>query len=447
MGASTRRLAVIAALVAPAALLGACIPTLGDPTVSLPYTEDFSGECLWPEDGEPGFVAECEEGAYEILVRSEDAPGGSAVTLAEATPSLAIEARADVARDPSENGFIYGVSCVHDSDAARGYEFVLDGRGNWAIMRANGEDEPLELLREGRLPNASPGPRRLRGLCAAAGNDATILGLEIDGEPAAAAIDERGYRTFDSIALTVWLSADHERGALVRFDDVLAGVPAADEIEEAQADAAILFEDTFWNPASGWATGAGDVSQLAYERGRYRVVAKGPDPAWSLIPIEPATDALVVEAEAEHARGPAEIAYGVVCYAERDDEDGYIFAVSPSGGYAIFRETHDDIHVITDGTGDFNGVGRALHVRAECVGGEEETELGSSSTTKRSRRPRTATECAASGSSASTWTAREAEARSSSTTSASSAPTEGRGRRGSSSRGHIPEEHVPGALA
>ena len=364
-----RRAGTAVAALAAAVLVTGCAAT--DSSVELPYTDDFAGDCRWPEET-GGLVSDCADGGYRLVVEdATDAEGGSALLLEEATSSVAVEARGEVVKRSSggdDDYLAYGVSCVIDREGTSGYTFVVTERGEWAILRSRGKDQP-DILREGMTESGGPGSHTVGGMCVDAGGGRTLLALEVDGDTVATLEDEGGHTRFEGFALTV---TSTRAGAEVRFDDVRASVPSPREIEAAEDAERIIIDDDFGDAGSGWPTESDEDVSLSYDDGGYRVLAKTSTPSWTFAPVHASVGALAVETRVAYAGGPPTVGYGLLCYGSRDD-DGYVFTVSPSGGYAIFRETPDDVRVVADGASDFGGDADALGLRAARVPGKGRT--------------------------------------------------------------------------
>lgn len=113
-------------------------------------------------------------------------------------------------------------------------------------------------------------------------------------------------------------------------------------------DQALLFEDDFEDPLSGWGEDQRDEFERGYERGEYFFELSKPD--WFIWAYPGKTfDDVNVEADAYLASGSQESHFGLICRHE-DWKNFYYFAISADGYYAIFRRQDGaDLEVLTAG--------------------------------------------------------------------------------------------------
>jgi hypothetical protein len=375
-----KRLLPLVALAA-AALVVATGCSLGGSS-ALPYEDDFSGDCGWPQKETSVVSAGCADGEYHVRVKQER---NQVVSLGfgQHVDALRFETEASLEDGPSgPNDFVgYGVGCWTGDETTEeggpdgpGYFFVVAPDGSYAIGRDPGHSREQELL-VGRSAGAlelRPGVNRIAGDCVL-GDEGTTLVLRLNGDEVAVAKDPRGKEDFAWIGFVVATSAGD---AEVRFDDIDARELSEDDARAAAARTPTPEEsptglpvvDDFSDPSTGWATGEDELVSLAYADGAYRMRLKKSSPQWSLAPVDPSVEGLSVAATGTKVTGAEATELGVVCYAS--EEEGYIFAVNPSGGWEILKETPDDVVPLKSGAVNraFGGVGTPISVEAQCSG-------------------------------------------------------------------------------
>ena len=100
---------------------------------------------------------------------------------------------------------------------------------------------------------------------------------------------------------------------------------------------AVLFEDDFESPASGWESGEYDTGSVGYQHGVYVITALGnSDTMWGK--ANRSFDDVVIKVDATQvSAGPEnDNDYGVIC-REQGNGDGYHLLISGDGYYAIAR--------------------------------------------------------------------------------------------------------------
>jgi hypothetical protein len=354
-----------------AVILAASCSPVDDGSVGLPYSDEFDGDCAWADEDDGGLTVGCDDGVYRLTVTEPEPEfDGSTMRLADETESLAVEATMEIGDEAAASGdFTFGITCLADVDPERGYAFLAAPNGDWAILRTT-EGERIMVLRQGALPQGRT-PERMRGVCAAAGDGATVLTLELDGERVAALEHERGHRRFAGFGLRL---ISERPGPELIVDRIRAAVPDAAEVAAARDASATLVEEDFSSGAASWATLDDETVSLAAVDGAYRFRTKTAKPQWSLVDARPGGTAIAVESDAILQTGGATTAYGVVCYGERDDE-GYNLAVSYDGRYSLIRERRGELETIEEGDAELPGGGLPLRLRAACATERERTRL------------------------------------------------------------------------
>jgi hypothetical protein len=112
--------------------------------------------------------------------------------------------------------------------------------------------------------------------------------------------------------------------------------------EASTKSGAVLFQDDFSNPASGWVVRKTDYGEFAYLDGEFRVLLNKPDfNTYSILPERKFGD-VSVEVDARLANGPSTGVFGIICRAEANEgtaSKAYIFAIRTDGLYAILKRT------------------------------------------------------------------------------------------------------------
>jgi len=96
---------------------------------------------------------------------------------------------------------------------------------------------------------------------------------------------------------------------------------------------ALLFQDGFDDPGSGWDRVQDSQGQTDYENGRYRILVNAENADfWSNPGLE--FSDVVIEVDAEKAAGPDDNDFGVLCRYQ-DLENFYFLIISSDGYYGI----------------------------------------------------------------------------------------------------------------
>jgi serine/threonine-protein kinase len=133
---------------------------------------------------------------------------------------------------------------------------------------------------------------------------------------------------------------------------------------------AVLFEDDFADPSTGWDRVSDSTGGTDYQDGAYRIwLEKAQQDRWAN-PGESFTD-VRVDVDATKAGGPDNNDFGLIC-RYRDSDNFYAFWISSDGYYGIVRYLDGDFQVLgADSMQPHNVIaqGEATnHLRAECVG-------------------------------------------------------------------------------
>jgi hypothetical protein len=160
------------------------------------------------------------------------------------------------------------------------------------------------------------------------------------------------------------------RGTLVLVvASILAGC------SQDSAPAGLPLEDDFSSSACDWSTDEDKFASFSCAEDGYRILIKDSavNPQFSRLFFATGPATLRVEASAAYAGGPEFSLYGVGCWAS--PEQGYVFAVSPGGGWVILRwnDAATPSHTVLA-----ESDGEAIHgfseegpnrIRGECIAG------------------------------------------------------------------------------
>jgi hypothetical protein len=278
-------------------------------------------------------------------------------------PALVVEADAII---PDQSGVAGGIGCWGQSEeVVRGYVFVVDARGWWAILRRDEEESPsVTTLAEGETDRVVGGEEtRLRGACVG-GDGLTSVAMFIDDYLMAAVEDEDPVRSFGHFG---FFAVTGDTGGDVRFDDFAASEPSLEDARAVRAavggSSMLPIEDDLSDPASGWTRDESAAS--SFRDGSYRVATKTSTAWGSSRFFAPAQDAVELEVDVRVRSGPDVLSFGLSCRTA--EAHGYTVAITQGGDYAIFRELGSEQALVSGGQ-DPAAAGGALRLRMACVG-------------------------------------------------------------------------------
>jgi hypothetical protein len=333
-------------------------------TQTVLFADDFSDECKWAEvDDETASLA-CADGSYRIATSDRGGPATSWNRSPSDVSALAVEADVIIA---DQSGVVGGIGCWGQSEeVVRGYVFVVDVSGSWAILRRDDEESPnVTSLAEGETDRVVAGEQtRLRGACVG-GDGSTSVAMFIDDYLIAAVEDEDPVRSFGHFGF--FAATGDIGGEGVRFDDFAASEPSLEDaraVRAAVGGAGMLpLEDDFSDPASGWTRD--ESAESSFRDGSYRV-ATTTSTAWgSSRFFAPAHDAVELEVDVRVRSGPDVLSFGLSCRTA--EGHGYTVAITQGGDYAIFRELGSQQELVSSGQ-DPAAAGGALRLGMACVG-------------------------------------------------------------------------------
>jgi hypothetical protein len=144
--------------------------------------------------------------------------------------------------------------------------------------------------------------------------------------------------------------------------------------EDVPDPGALLYEESFDDPDSGWSTFDGDGTAVGYEDGGYRatinrteyMVWGDPEPALDLADF-------LVEVDVRQVEGPLDNNFGLlVRYVEDDDQYSYYwFQISGDGYYSVDLRWEDEWITLVGweaSTAIYTGLGVTNRIRVVCSG-------------------------------------------------------------------------------
>jgi hypothetical protein len=144
--------------------------------------------------------------------------------------------------------------------------------------------------------------------------------------------------------------------------------------EASTKSGAVLFQDDFSDPASGWVTRKTDYGEFGYLEGELRVLLNKADfNTYAILPAHKFSD-MSVEVDARLAAGPPDGVFGIICRAQANEDTtskAYVFAIRSDGVYAILKRTSPtfwDALVSGKQSGAIKTGKAGNRLRADCSG-------------------------------------------------------------------------------
>jgi hypothetical protein len=142
------------------------------------------------------------------------------------------------------------------------------------------------------------------------------------------------------------------------------------------SDPAILLQDDFSQPTSGWDAYSDSEKTANYDNGQYLIAVEqtGVD-VWGLPGLD-LTD-LRLEVDTQYAAGPVDNEFGVMCRYTRDGDKHsfYFFFISSDGYYAMGKVIKNQRTVLNPASGDYRpsdaiqqDQSAINHLSATCAG-------------------------------------------------------------------------------
>ena len=153
--------------------------------------------------------------------------------------------------------------------------------------------------------------------------------------------------------------------------DQAAGDQGEDMESPVSAPRAVLYEDDFSDPDSGWEHYREFDGVLDYENEGYRMYVNTTDNIF-WVNLEDEYSDLVIEVEATKIGGPDENRYGVMCRYDTETYAAYYFLIGSDGMYGIGLYKDVQLELLGNGEmqySEFIGVQNAINtIHAECIG-------------------------------------------------------------------------------
>ena len=368
----SHRLAVVIAAAFTLAAGGCSAPFAT--TKTLPYSDDFSGDCAWVEQDTEGARVGCEQDVYRMEVHGRDMLG-TALEFSDEVDSIRVESDATVVNEPSGVAgrfTTFALGCYvgaakneEQGPDGPGYLFAVTSEGGYFILKdpGGGKDRVTLASEEATVP-VPAGANRLSGDCIRM-EGTTRLVLRLNGERVADTTDDDasagGFRWMTFAIATNEVSAD------VRFDNASARALTSSEIATARNDEGssegearglqtglaaetLPIQDDF-EGACTWPQETSGGAQLSCEDGEYKLLFERPGE--HLIPRRTETgyeDVGVTATTTLSARLGNDdfVLQGVACWASPRGAPavGYVFLLGTLGngksGYMIARQDEAD---------------------------------------------------------------------------------------------------------
>ncbi len=144
----------------------------------------------------------------------------------------------------------------------------------------------------------------------------------------------------------------------------------------ATAAGAVLFEDDFSSPDSGWSVKETDNTAKAYKDGEYVITVKSAGyTGWGTVADKTFDGGVMIDVEATLTDGPTDNDLGIICH-HQDDDNFYYLSISSDGYAGIQKESGGEGLKTISGDGKMHtssavkkGKGVANHIRAICDAG------------------------------------------------------------------------------
>lgn len=159
-------------------------------------------------------------------------------------------------------------------------------------------------------------------------------------------------------------------GALIWW--ITTDEPAVGPTINEPALGALLYEDDFEDPATGWTISSDDDTSAGYADGQYRISIYNPDyMAWGNPDPGLELADFALEVDARQVDGPLDNNFGLVFRLQEESEDFYWFEISGDGYFAVALSLGDgwSSPVPWEESDAVNqGVGATNHLRVTCSG-------------------------------------------------------------------------------
>jgi len=204
-----------------------------DTGVKLPSSDDFSGDCQWPQGENSGkFSYGCDHDRYEMTMAGAGVQGYHVTQDFDFhSRGLSAEVTETVQRGAGvEKGMLFGVGCLKDDQ--HGYVAAY-ANYNHRVGIARLEDDFTWIANKQMTASPPSGPSvRLGDICVNLSTGYTLVAATVNGKVIGSAVDKTlpGFETYDG----VFLYANTWPG-LATFDDLTMARPAHRDIQIARS--------------------------------------------------------------------------------------------------------------------------------------------------------------------------------------------------------------------
>ena len=169
-----------------------------------------------------------------------------------------------------------------------------------------------------------------------------------------------------AVGALIWLRSDGERPEATQPPEPTQPPQAT------QAPRALLYEDHFDDPSSGWDVFNEDDTLAEYSDGEYRVGVYQTDyMAWGNPSAAPELTDFRVEVDARQAEGPLDNNLGLLIRYQASGDDFYWFEISGDGYYSVDLRQGGEWTTLVDWEASdaiFQGIGSVNRLKVICAG-------------------------------------------------------------------------------
>lgn len=156
------------------------------------------------------------------------------------------------------------------------------------------------------------------------------------------------------------------RGEVAALDDYT--IPERDFPDEESNQGALLYQEDFSDPDSGWSVFTDEDVDAGYVNGQYQIMVKTTDMSgWGV--SGNVFDDVILDVEVNVLRASGEGDFGFICRYV-DQNNFYALEISEDGYAAIWKRLNGDIFVLVDWLKMRVLPGKAPNMSASCIGNE-----------------------------------------------------------------------------
>lgn len=204
--------------------------------LQLPYSDDFSGSCQWPQWSDATSAGSCTAGEYRLLIKNPTSQPIHSVVLrlSRFNPVSAVTLSSSMRLASPDPGTLspsapvaYGVEALasQTGEPTKAYAFVVSTGGDWAILcwdEQTGGAQTFRAIAEGRDASLqAPHPVKVEGRIRNTASGTSLVMLA-DGHQLASTRDPNGIGTYNGYALLGMSRVPVD----IRFDNFAASEPA-----------------------------------------------------------------------------------------------------------------------------------------------------------------------------------------------------------------------------